>query len=265
MTRIIQLSDTHITTAPHIIGGEVDARLNLKQALTRIRDILPLIGGVDLVLISGDLVDHGQPEEYEALTGILEPLEVPIAVIPGNHDLREPLRAAFADLPFMPKEGLINWLDDLPDFRLIGLDSLVEGQSKGMLAPETLDFLREALAGADDRPALVALHHPPFSTGMSFMDRIGLSNAAEFISLINEREAETRVICGHVHRHITGMAGRWPALIAPSTAFALPVNYRDDAPVAIMAETGGFLMHEWGGSFRSVFISSDPGKGPLPL
>lgn len=72
MTRIIQLSDTHITTAPHIIGGEVDARLNLKQALTRIRDILPLIGGVDLVLISGDLVDHGQPEEYEALTGILQ-------------------------------------------------------------------------------------------------------------------------------------------------------------------------------------------------
>ncbi|WP_340109798.1 phosphodiesterase [Pikeienuella sp. HZG-20] len=262
MTRIIQISDMHIVAPPALVGGQVDTRERLERALERIRELIPLIGPVDLILATGDLVDLGRDEDYRAYRAIFDAIEAPFAAIPGNHDRREALRAAFADNPLTPAAGPIDWVLDLKDFRVIGLDTLVEGQAGGALGADSLEFLRAALDDAADRPALVALHHPPFLTGVGFMDRIGLANAEEFGRILEGRRAETRVICGHVHRHITGSAGGWPALTAPSTAHAIAVDYRPEAKVGFMVETGGFLIHEWIGAFRTTHVSVDPGRGP---
>jgi 3',5'-cyclic AMP phosphodiesterase CpdA len=40
----------------------------------------------DIAVITGDLVDHGEPAEYEHLRTLLAPLAMPVFVIPGNHD-----------------------------------------------------------------------------------------------------------------------------------------------------------------------------------
>lgn len=86
---IAQLSD------PHIVAGTPTAEpvLGLQQALRRALSLDP---GPDCILITGDLVEHGRPEEYELLREVLDPIPVPVYVMTGNHDDRDPLLDAFA-------------------------------------------------------------------------------------------------------------------------------------------------------------------------
>lgn len=265
MTRIIQISDTHVVAPPALVAGRVDTRACLAACVARIMTMQAEIGPIDLVLATGDLTDHGWAPEYRAFNEIMAPMTLPFAAIPGNHDRRAPFRAAFAGAPFIPAEGPLDWVRDFDDFRLIGLDTLVEGDDGGRLAAASLDFLRDALAAAADRPALIALHHPPFATGVKFMDEIGFADPGALAALIGGRRAETRVIAGHVHRHITGGIGGWPAITAPSTAHAIPVDFRPEAPVAFDMEPGGFLIHDWSRGFRSTHVAIARAAGPFPF
>ncbi|QIE55990.1 phosphodiesterase [Pikeienuella piscinae] len=263
MSRIIQITDTHVVAPPALVAERVDTRLALESCAARIRAALDEIGPIDVIVATGDLTDRGGAAEFETFQRLIAPTGLPVVAIPGNHDRREPMRAAFAQERFMPESGPIDWMMDLSDFRLIALDTLIEGETGGELSARSLDFLRDALDGAGARPVLVALHHPPFKTGIRFMDEIGLKNAAAFSAALEGRSAETRVICGHVHRYITGMAGGCPAIIGPSTAHAIPADYRPDAPAGFVREPGGFLIHEWAGGFRSTYVGSEPAEGPF--
>src|SRR5882762_2926007 len=68
----------------------------------------------------------------------LDPLPMPVYVIPGYHDAREPLRAAFADRGFFPAEGFLQYAVEDQPVRLIALDTLVEGKPYGELCEERL-------------------------------------------------------------------------------------------------------------------------------
>ena len=85
-----------------LYGGIVDSN----QALvTAIDHVLAMGRRPDLVVLTGDLVDEGRPEEYAMLRKILVALPIPYLVIPGNHDDRDNLRDAFADHAYLPRHG----------------------------------------------------------------------------------------------------------------------------------------------------------------
>ena len=48
----------------------------------------------DLTVITGDLVESGEVEEYDHWRTLVAPLHMPILAIPGNHDARAPMREA---------------------------------------------------------------------------------------------------------------------------------------------------------------------------
>ena len=265
MPRILQISDLHVVAPPKLVSGRVDTRAAVARAVMQITRILPQIAPVDLLLITGDLTDDGRVADYDTLKALLAPLSLQLAVIPGNHDRREALRTAFFEIAELPVRGPIQWSRDLGAIRLIGLDTLVEGQPGGRLGPEALDWLTARLAEAPGQPAMVALHHPPFPTGIGFMDAIGLQDANDLVQVLDRHDAETRVICGHVHRFITGMTGGRVAVIAPSTAHAVAADYRDDAPVGFVDSPPGMLLHDWAGTFRSTWISCTREDGPWPF
>ena len=87
---VIQLSDPHIVAPGELLYGRVDTADFLARAVAEINRLDPL---PDVAVVTGDLVDHGDPAEYEHLRTLLAPLAMPVFVIPGNHDAREPLRA----------------------------------------------------------------------------------------------------------------------------------------------------------------------------
>ena len=83
----------------------------------------------DVAVITGDLVDHGEPAEYEHLRALLSPLAMPVFVIPGNHAAREPVRAAFAADGYLPADGFLQFtIEDYP-VRLVALDTLIPGEA----------------------------------------------------------------------------------------------------------------------------------------
>ena len=87
---LVQLSDTHITVPGRLLDGRADTAAALTRAVDAVRRLRP---DPVAVLVSGDLVDAGSPEEYAHLRALLAPLPGPIYLMPGNHDERSALRA----------------------------------------------------------------------------------------------------------------------------------------------------------------------------
>ncbi|WP_294607778.1 phosphodiesterase [Roseovarius sp.] len=265
MTRILQLTDTHVTVPPHRVSGELDTFTLLGAAVTRIVTDLDRLGPIDAVVVTGDLTDHGDAESYRLLRRQVERLGLPWFAIPGNHDLRAPMRAALGDLDYLPAEGRLNWTRDFADLRLIGLDTLIEGQGGGTLDRETLAFLEDALQARPDVPTLVALHHPPFACGIHFMDRIGLDATAPLADILGRARSEVRLIAGHVHNTFIGQVGPCIALTSAAISSSFPVDFRADAPVGFTTAPGGYMLHDWRDGFQSTCVSLASGTGPHPF
>ncbi|HYP36368.1 MAG TPA: metallophosphoesterase, partial [Stellaceae bacterium] len=82
---VIQLSDPHILAPGELLYRRFDTAEFLARAVAQINRLDPL---PDVAVVTGDLVDHGEPPEYEHLRALLAPLTMPVFVIPGNHDAR---------------------------------------------------------------------------------------------------------------------------------------------------------------------------------
>ena len=263
MTTILQLSDTHIVPEGTLVSGRLDTADALARLVVRINSIRDQIGPIDALLVSGDLSDDGTAESYARFKSLVAPLNMPIHVITGNHDARNQMRAAFAT--DLPADGPLNWARRIGDIHLIGLDTLVEGQGAGTLSSESLSFLQNALPGAGDIPVLLALHHPPFSCGIGFMDKIGLTNRHALRDILTGYGGPLRLVCGHIHSMIVSDIGGHIAISAPSPASTFAYDLRVDAPAGFTTQEDGCLLHRWDDGFQTVRIGPVAGSGPFPF
>lgn len=227
----------------------------------------------DVVLVTGDLTDCGLPEEYEALRPVLARLPMPVYLVPGNHDRREALREAFADWPGVTAHPrFVQCVVEDFAVRLIGLDTLVPGQSHGALCPERLGFLEDALGRDRTRPAVVFLHHPPFACGLRHMDRIRLLDGAEELAAILRRNPQVeRVLCGHHHRTITTRFGGTLAMIVPGVAHQVQLDLAetDESEGALVFEPPAYALHRYtpeeGMASHVAYVERFPGPFPFVL
>ena len=142
---------------------------------------------------------------------------------------------------------------------LLGLEDRKPGElSGGQRQPA-------ALARAQGAPVLLALHHPPFSCGIRFMDDIGLTNQQDFTDAVRGYAGELRIVCGHIHAMmIQTVAGHVP-VSAPSPNSTFAYDRRPDAPVGFHTQEDGCLLHRWDGGFQSIRIGPNDGAGPFPF
>ncbi|TRW80351.1 phosphodiesterase [Mycolicibacterium sp. 018/SC-01/001] len=238
---IAQLSDLHIRPAGTLYHGVTDSNQALADA---IEHVLGVDRRPDLVLLTGDLVDEGRPEEYQTLRHILTSLTIPHLVIPGNHDDRENLRAAFSDHPYLPRSGPLHFCVDDHPVRIIGLDSTVPGDHHGHIDRNGLEWLGDALASDTNKPTIVMLHHPPVRSGISYMDEYRYFDGAELCSVIERFDNVEIVLCGHVHRP---MMRRWANTVlctSPSTATQIDLALTRTEPSS-HAGPRGYMLHLW--------------------
>ena len=241
VTRILQISDTHIVSVGAKAYDQVNTSGFLAQAVSAIRDLNDAVGGIDAVFVTGDLVDTGTVEEYVHFRAILSAVNLPLLLIPGNHD-----DAIVLQETLMPESEVgrhLNWAQSYPDLLVIGLDSSVSGADHGHLSDATLGFLDKTLPTAQGRPILLGMHHPPFTTGIDHMDRIGLHNPERLENSLKGHDGPVQIISGHVHRHIaTAFAGK-AAMICPSTAHSVALRLLPDDPASFSEEPGGMVLH----------------------
>ena len=265
MTKIIQISDTHIVPDGHLAYNVVDTATPLAECVETINRMLPEIGPVDMVVVTGDLTDFGSAEEYHRFRTILKPLAIPYCVIPGNHDHRETVRDCFSDQEWMPKSGPINWMLEFADLVLIGLDTSVEGCAYGHLDDISLAFLEDRLERIKSKSVLVAIHHPPIFTGKENMDRNNLRDCERLKEILSTYQGEVKLICGHIHRNIVSRFGNVICQIAPGTSHAVALNQQTNAQNCLIKEPGGFLLHEMRGGIVSHHIPIGKFDGPYPF
>ncbi|ANY08738.1 metallophosphoesterase [Pseudonocardia sp. HH130630-07] len=231
MITVAQLSDLHLG-APG--NGERAAR-----AVAGARAL-----GADLLLVTGDVAEHGAPEEYEQAAELLDVADVHL--VPGNHDDRTAMVAAFGPVGHRRlRRGGAN---------VVLLDSLVAGAAEGALSDDGIELL--AGAAGDPAPLLVALHHPPVPLGHPFMDGIRLLDAGPFTAVLATRTGPAMVVCGHVHRALTTTVAGHPLVVAPSVAPAVRFPGEPGEGFALPDSVPGGAVHVLGdGPPRTRFLT----------
>ena len=139
------------------------------------------------------------PAEYERVRELLEPLPMPVHLLPGNHD--EGVAADYA----VQVGGLRS-------------DRLRHGRSPGTTRARSISrgSRPRSTKIARRRPSS-AMHHPPILTGIGGLDEIGLTNRDALAGLLQRSPQVRRVIAGHVHRGAFGVVGGCGVVACPST------------------------------------------------
>ena len=238
---IAQISDLHFLPKGTLAFGRIDVAGCLERAIDHLNALQPR---PDAVLITGDLTNDGDAAVWADLLATLGRLAAPLYPLPGNHDDRELMRAALAHLELFPAAGPLCFDVALGPVRLIGLDSLIPGDPAGRLGHEQLAWLDARLGEQPKKPTLVALHHPPFRTGIDHMDAMMLADGAALAAVIERHAQVERVLCGHVHRSVQCRFAGTVGLIAPGTAHAVQLTLAG-APSRWIMEPPGVLLHEW--------------------
>lgn len=240
---ICQLSDLHVCAPGMLAYRRVDTAAYVRRCVA---DLARLDPHPDAVVITGDIADRGAAAEYAHARALLAPLSIPIHVIPGNHDDRDRLRQTFPSS---------NYAAEMPDFlqytaqigpiRLIALDTLIVGEGGGMLCERRLAWLERELRAASDRPVVILMHHPPFDTGIAYMDAVGLKTTRPLEPIVRGHPNVERILCGHVHRTILRRFAGTIAVTSPSPAHQVALDFASVAEARFVMEPPGYMLHRW--------------------
>jgi 3',5'-cyclic AMP phosphodiesterase CpdA len=247
---IAQISDLHVKP----VGTRAYQRVDTAAALARcVKELNRFAPRPDIVVISGDLVDAPSQSAYDHLVQLLSPLEIPFAAVPGNHDDRDLMRAAFPDGYARPG-GALHSLRAIAELDIILIDSIVPGRDYGTLDADALAWLEAALAASPTRAALLFLHHPPFITGIGHMDVQSLRNAGDLAAILRRHRRARLVAAGHVHRAILTSFADVAATICPAPNHAVALDLDRRLPPSFTIEPPAFHLHVWrpGENFGSV-------------
>jgi Icc protein len=242
---LCQISDLHVMAGRALAYGVVDTASCLERCVQRIVELDPR---PDAVIATGDLVDSPDTRSYGLLREILRSLPLPVFVLPGNHDERQTLRAAFPDHRYLRQDDdFLHYAIEEYPVRLLALDTVIPGQPEGALCARRLQWLEHRLSESDT-PTLIALHHPPFLTGIGHMDQMGLDNAVGLANIVRRFPQVQRLICGHLHRPIQALYAGTLASVCPSTAHQVLLDLKPDSPARFALEPPAFQLHLWNGA-----------------
>lgn len=239
---IAQITDTHIKAQGKLAYKTVNTAENLIRC---VRHLINLERRPDVVLMTGDLTDFGRPEEYQLLRKLIEPLEMPVYAIPGNHDERENFRKGFCDHSYLPPSGDLSYVVEEFPVRMVGIDTTIPGKPGGEMNPDRLTWLDEKLSADPDKATLIFMHHPPILTGIQHMDVQNCSNGDAFGRLLEKHSQVRHVLCGHVHRPIHTQWHGVTVSIAPSASHYVALNLDETSPADFYLEPPTVQLYEW--------------------
>jgi Icc protein len=147
-------------------------------------------------------------------------------MLPGNHDRRPAYRKVLLDGDGVD-DAPINQLHRVGDALFALCDSSIPGRDDGLLAPETLAWLRRVLAEAD-APVFVGLHHHPIPLHNPLVDRIGLINTDELAAIVGASAAVVATLCGHAHAAAAATFAGRSLIAAPGVVSTMRLPWTTD-------------------------------------
>ena len=258
MTRVVQISDTHLSPGKPHFAANWDP---LRSWIVRQNPAL--------VIHTGDLTVDGADEENDMRAGadLMRSLGVPFMAVPGNHDVGE------ADNPHQPvnAERLARWrrhfghdwwYRDVESWRLIGFDSMLVG-SESDEERQQFAWLREAHESAVGRRIAWFTHRPLFIDSPDEGDRgywsVKPEPRAALMDLV-ERHRVRVVTTGHLHKWHLRDVGDCRYVWAPSSGFLVGEKNQPDLPGE---KRLGAVLYDFEGSAVEITMSDVPGLTPF--
>ncbi len=158
--------------------------------------------GADHIVVKGDLVDSSDTEQWEAARSVLGTTDLPVHMVPGNHE-----RSKVGDVD--PYDGakaagidLMSGVQavDHGGVRIVMADTTRAGTDHGTVRDVADDIVE---AAAVDRPVFLALHHQPMLLRVPTYLPPGLPGPEVRRLFRRVAAVNPRVIAssGHTHRH----------------------------------------------------------------
>jgi 3',5'-cyclic AMP phosphodiesterase CpdA len=249
MLTIAQITDIHVTTDKDPVNKARNAA-RLKQVLKNIHALAPRPAAI---IASGDLVDHGTPEEYAELKLALADVEIPLLLGMGNHDGRKAFQDAFPDVP-ADDAGFVQYASRFGDLRVVMCDTLEQGKDGGGFCEARAAWLARTLDEAPEVPTIVVLHHPPIPSGIQWMDEP--ADAPWIVRLgavLKGRKQIVTLACGHIHRTYHGFFAGQLVSVSPASSLQLTPNFTPidkrvaDGREILREEPPGYTIYAWDG------------------
>ncbi|MCK6625863.1 MAG: metallophosphoesterase [Anaerolineae bacterium] len=236
-----QISDIHISSLgdyEEILSGRAAGFLEI--VLTDLNQQPDL----DFVLFTGDLFNTPEPSNVALFQQVIQMLQKPYYIIPGNHDRRNAnqseglTRHDFARLFNLQVEARPThteaqngyWsITVKPKVQLIGLDSNRDADWGGIIDAAQVEWLEQELLAHADKLIVLAVHHPfhplapvDFEPGWS---NFVCDNGPDMLALLDRHPQVKLVLTGHHHQTKADVLGRRLHLACPALA-VYPCAYR---------------------------------------
>jgi alkaline phosphatase D len=247
--KIIQITDTHFSPSkPHFNGNWEPLADWIEKS------------GADLVIHTGDLTVDGadKDEDIGFCMDLMRQISVPMLIVPGNHDVGhlpgslQPVN----EIRLARWRNLVGpdyWAEDVANWRLIGLDSLLMGFGDDE-EEKQFQWLEEMLENRGDLRIALFAHKPLFvdtpdegDTGYwsvrpaprkRLYDLIAAHDVALFAS-------------GHLHWAWQGRYNDTALVWGPSAAFILRDMEREMPGERLI----GAVVHEFGETVESEIVA----------
>ena len=214
---LLHFSDTHFVGGDRRLYDRVDSEAHLR----RLADEFTASGHrPEAIVFTGDLADHGEPDAYARLRGIVEPfadrLGAQVIWCMGNHDERAAFRTSLLDEA--PSTDPFDRVHDVGGLRVIVLDTTVPGHHHGEVSGAQLTWLAEVLATPAPHGSVLALHHPPVPSVQDLAVLVELRGQARLAEVL--RGSDVRAILGgHLHYSTSATFAGIPVSVASATCY----------------------------------------------
>jgi len=192
----------------------------------------------DLVLLTGDLTHNGSDAEWAEYKDRLGALAAPSESLAGNHDHNITELRGHRSRTAGP-------------LHLVLVDS-----SEDKFTNDDAAWLDAELSAHADQITAIAIHHPPFETGIWWMDCVGLQGKEKFKEVVRRHPQVIKILSGHVHRPIQTSWGGCSLWVCPSTSVTVAGDLDPDHVPAETAEGPSFSLHGCTGSGANIGIVS---------
>ena len=233
MQKIIVLSDSHVGESTNG-GSQTDALARLEAG---VRHASRFHADAVFLIHLGDLTQNGLRSEYERVRPVLEAIDFNCRLIPGNHDDRMAIRECFPDLtrPDTEAGGFLQSALRVGSDLILALDTLADPDQMdkphcGYLCPVRMSWVRDRISEPLSGRVILFMHHPPFRAGIEILDPSRVVNGDELISLLDTCRVPVHIVCGHLHRTVSGTVGRHGFSVCRGSGRSIRIAKRPDRP-----------------------------------
>ncbi len=244
--KIAHLSDTHFcksycgSNMESTFARSTDPSQKLKTLLQKAVE-----EKADCLIISGDIVHEGCEEDYSCFREMVEKIigdRMRVLYVCGNHDRKEPFKRG---LHLNCKTESIYYVEYVDPYRIVVLDSAVEGKEMGAISREQEEWLRDLLQTDYGQGTIVTFHHPIFwDTPL-----LSMPVSPELTEILAHSDV-IGIFCGHTHsNNVTRFQG-----INQYTADAMAFGMDMSGNMLRFVEKGGMSFYQIQGKTVSTHV-----------